>query len=83
MDPEELKIKALTARERQIIKRVGQGMKNRAIAKRLCISEATVRHHLTSVFGKLDVGDRLELAIYAYRHGLACLHPQECGDQIM
>jgi two-component system, NarL family, nitrate/nitrite response regulator NarL len=81
VDPEEVKIKALTARERQIIKLVGQGMKNHAIATQLCISEATVRHHLTSIFGKLEVGDRLELAIYAYRHGLACVHPRPGDDQ--
>jgi two-component system, NarL family, nitrate/nitrite response regulator NarL len=78
IDPEAIKIKALTAREREIIKLIGQGMKNNAIANRLCISEATVRHHLTSIFAKLDVGDRLELAIYAYRHGLACFLPQDC-----
>jgi two-component system, NarL family, nitrate/nitrite response regulator NarL len=78
IDPEAIKIKALTAREREIIKLIGQGLKNQAIADRLCISEATVRHHLTSIFGKLDVGDRLELAIYAYRHGLAYFLPQRC-----
>jgi DNA-binding NarL/FixJ family response regulator len=58
---------------------IGQGLKNQAIANRLCLSEATVRHHLTSIFGKLEVGDRLELAIYAYRHGLACFLPQRCS----
>jgi two-component system, NarL family, nitrate/nitrite response regulator NarL len=83
IDPEAVKIKALTARERQIIKLVGQGMKNQAIAKRLCISEATVRHHLTSIFGKLNVGDRLELAIFAYRNGLACLQPQQGDEHIL
>jgi two-component system, NarL family, nitrate/nitrite response regulator NarL len=35
------------------------------------ISEATVRHHLTSIFNKLGVADRLELVIYAYQHHLA------------
>ncbi|MGH8068024.1 MAG: response regulator [Candidatus Entotheonellia bacterium] len=80
IDPEEIKIKALTAREREIIKLIGQGLKNQAIADRLCISEATVRHHLTSIYGKLGVGDRLELAIYAYRHGLACFLPHRCED---
>jgi two-component system, NarL family, nitrate/nitrite response regulator NarL len=79
IDPEEVKIKALTAREREIINMIGQGLKNQAIANRLCLSEATVRHHLTSIFGKLEVGDRLELAIYAYRHGLACFLPQRCS----
>lgn len=75
IDPEAVKIATLTAREREVIELVGQGLKNQTIAERLCISEATVRHHLTSVFAKLDVADRLQLAIYAYRHGLACVLP--------
>jgi len=37
------------------------------------ISEATVRHHLTSIFAKLGVADRFELVIYAFQHGLAKL----------
>jgi two-component system, NarL family, nitrate/nitrite response regulator NarL len=79
IDPEEVKIKTLTAREREIIELIGQGWRNQAIADHLYLSEATVRHHLTSIFAKLEVGDRLELAIYAHRHGLACLLPQRYG----
>jgi DNA-binding NarL/FixJ family response regulator len=75
-DPEELKIKTLTARERELIEVLGKGLKNQEIADCLCISEATVRHHLTSIYAKLNVGDRLELAIYAYRHGLVSFLPQ-------
>jgi two-component system, NarL family, nitrate/nitrite response regulator NarL len=74
-DPEALKIRALTAREREVIGMIGQGLKNQTIADRLCISEATVRHHLTSIYTKLSVGDRLELAIYAYRQGLVSFLP--------
>jgi DNA-binding NarL/FixJ family response regulator len=65
------RIKALTAREREVIALLGKGIKNREIAEQLSISEATVRHHLTSVFSKLGVTDRFELVIFAYRHGLA------------
>jgi two-component system, NarL family, nitrate/nitrite response regulator NarL len=72
-DPEAVKLKALTAREREVIGLVGEGLKNQAIAQRLYISEATVRHHMTSIFAKLGVADRFELALYAYRHGLAQL----------
>ena len=71
VDPEQAKIAALTDREREVIKLVGEGLKNKLIAKRLFISETTVTHHLSSVFSKLDVSDRLELTIYAFRHGLA------------
>lgn len=72
-DPEQAKIKRLSYRERQVIDLVGEGLKNKAIADRLFISETTVRHHLTSIFAKLEVADRLELVIYAYKHGLAIL----------
>ena len=70
-DPEDSKIAALTLREREVITLVGEGLKNKQIAERLFISETTVTHHLSSVFSKLDVSDRLELIIYAFRHGLA------------
>ena len=70
-DPEEAKIDSLTLREREVVKLVGEGLKNKQIAERLYISETTVTHHLSSVFSKLDVSDRLELIIYAFRHGLA------------
>ena len=70
-DPEVSKIEALTSREREVIGLVGEGLKNKQIAERLFISETTVTHHLSSVFAKLDVSDRLELTIYAFRHGLA------------
>lgn len=79
-DPEAIKIRALTARERELIAMIGQGLKNQMIADRLCISEATVRHHLTSIYAKLSVGDRLELAIYAYRHGLASFLSHRCEN---
>jgi DNA-binding NarL/FixJ family response regulator len=65
------RISALTPREREVVALVGEGLKNRQISDRLNISEATVRHHLTSVFDKIEVGDRFELALYAYRHRLA------------
>jgi two-component system nitrate/nitrite response regulator NarL len=73
VDPEALKIATLTSREREVIALVGQGCRNKQIADRLCIAEATARHHLTSIFAKLGVTDRLELVIYAYRHGLTRL----------
>jgi DNA-binding NarL/FixJ family response regulator len=72
--PEEaIKIAQLTDREREVVALVGEGLRNQQIADRLFISVITVRHHLSSVFSKLDVKDRFELAIYAYRHGLAQL----------
>lgn len=71
IDPEKAKIRTLTEREREVIALVGEGLKNRQIAERLFVTETTVTHHLSSVFSKLEVSDRLELLIYAFRHGLA------------
>ena len=70
IDPQTLKIVLLTSREREVIALIGEGLKNKAIADRLFLSETTVRHNLTSIFSRLGVTDRLELVIYAYRHGL-------------
>ncbi|HSE98019.1 MAG TPA: response regulator transcription factor [Blastocatellia bacterium] len=70
-DPESSKITSLTDREREVVALIGEGLKNKQIADRLFISETTVRHHLTSIFSKLEVSDRVELLIYSYRHGLA------------
>jgi DNA-binding NarL/FixJ family response regulator len=69
---ERVRIDKLTPREREVVLLVGQGLKNREIAKRLAISETTVRHHLTSVFAKLEVTDRLSLLLFALKHRLAC-----------
>src|SRR4029450_11659556 len=51
-------IARLTEREREVITLVGEGLKNKHIAARLYISEATVRHHLTAIFSKLHISDR-------------------------
>lgn len=75
MDMEAERISLLSEREKQIIQLIGHGLKNKQIAARLCISETTVRHHLTSIFSKLEVSDRLELLVYAHRCGLTITHP--------
>ena len=67
------KVALLTPREREVTNLLGEGLKNKQIAERLHISEATVRHHLTSIFYKLGLSDRFGLIIYAYQHGLALL----------
>ena len=64
------RIATLTKREREIILLIGEGLRNKQIAERLFVSETTVRHHLTSIFSKLGVSSRLDLVVYAYRHGL-------------
>jgi len=66
-----MKISSLSQREREVVQLVGKGLKNKQIAQMLFISDVTVHHHLTSIYSKLEVADRLELVIYAYRNGLA------------
>ncbi len=63
-------VNQLTQREREIVKMIGQGLNTHKIAKRLFMSESTIRHHLTSIYEKVGVTSRLELLIFAYRTGL-------------
>lgn len=70
-DPERTKILALTCREREVIDLVAQGLNNKRIAARMDVSEHTIRHHLTSIFSKLGLPDRLALAVYAHRYNLS------------
>ncbi len=72
-DPDREQLALLTKRERQVITLVSEGLRNSQIAKRLCISEVTVRNHLTSTFRKLEVANRFQLVLYAFQHGLAAL----------
>jgi two-component system response regulator NreC len=64
----ERRFQELTQRERQVIPLVCSGLRNKEIAECLGISESTVWHHLTAVFTKLQVGDRMGLAAFAYSH---------------
>jgi len=73
IDPEERKIAVLTPRERDVIGLVCQGLRNKELSDRLHISEATVSHHLTSIYRKLEVSDRTSLALYAIRQRLIIL----------
>ena len=73
VDPERVKISSLTEREREIVSITAThaGANARAIAEMLFISEHTLRNHLTSIYDKLQVANRLELFAYAHKHGLA------------
>jgi DNA-binding NarL/FixJ family response regulator len=61
----------LTARELEIIEFITQGSTNKDIATRLKISEETVKRHLTNIFNKVGMSNRLELALFAIEHKLA------------
>ncbi len=58
----------LTKREEEVLRLVGQGLANKQIARRLGIGERTVKAHLTSVFQRLGVSDRVQAALWAREH---------------
>jgi len=58
----------LSPRERQIASAVAEGMSNRDIAAALCITEQTVKNHLTAIFTKMKVTSRLQLALSVLKH---------------
>jgi DNA-binding NarL/FixJ family response regulator len=60
----------VTARELEITSAVVEGLSNREIARKLGLSEDTVKHHLTNVFDKTGASNRLELALFAVHHRL-------------
>lgn len=60
----------LTVREREVLSLVAAGLPNKSIARRLTISEKTVKAHLTRVFAALGVNDRTSAALWAQRNGL-------------
>jgi DNA-binding NarL/FixJ family response regulator len=61
----------LTERELEIVRLVASGYKNKEVGATLLISERTVKTHLTNIFQKLGVRDRVGLVMYALRKGLA------------
>ena len=60
----------LTTRETEVLELIAEGMINKEIAKKLYISEKTVKNHVSSIFRKLNVSDRTQAAIYAFKHNL-------------
>jgi DNA-binding NarL/FixJ family response regulator len=65
-----LRDSALTSREIEIVRMVAEGLRNRAIATRLSITEGTVKVHLHNIYEKLGVDGRLELTLCARQKGL-------------
>ena len=64
----------LTVREREVLELVAAGLSNAEIGGRLGLAEKTVKHYMTAILGKLEVGSRVEAALLAYKAGV---HPGE------
>lgn len=64
----------LTTREREVLELVAAGLSNAEIGGRLGLAEKTVKHYMTAILGKLEVGSRVEAALLAYKAGV---HPGE------
>jgi two-component system, NarL family, nitrate/nitrite response regulator NarL len=77
-NPDRQKIATLTRKERLTVAEIaGDAAANtKTIASRLCISENTLRNHLSSIYSKLELSTRLELFVYANKHGIQKL-PEE------
>jgi len=69
-DVEEPKIASLTPREREVVDLICRGLRNKEVAAELHISLATVSHHLTAIYRKLEVEDRTSLVIFSARQHL-------------
>jgi len=68
--PPSRKTFGLTGRELEVVTLITEGSTNKHIAVTFGISEETVKRHLTNIFNKLGVGNRLELALFALNHNL-------------
>lgn len=60
----------LTKREIEVLKLITQGLLNKEIADQLCISEKTVKNHVSNIFKKIEVSDRTQAAVYAIRNNI-------------
>jgi DNA-binding NarL/FixJ family response regulator len=68
-------VNELTAREREVVVLVADGLSNEEIAQRWVVSNATVRTHVSRAMTKLRARDRAQLVVFAYRYGLAAIPP--------
>lgn len=60
----------LTRRELEVLKLITEGLLNKEIAHKLCISEKTVKNHVSNIFKKIEVSDRTQAAVYAIKNNV-------------
>jgi two-component system nitrate/nitrite response regulator NarL len=70
-------LEKLTPKEREVLISLGEGLSNGALAKKLMISEFTVKKHVSRIFQKLNLTDRTQAALYAQSRGMAAYSPPE------
>ena len=63
----------LTSREMDVLECIAKGFSNQDIAQALCVSEKTVKNHLTNIFRKLNVNDRTQALVYVLKHKIISL----------
>jgi DNA-binding NarL/FixJ family response regulator len=73
VEPDARIVELLTAREREVVALVADGLSNEEIAERWVVSNATVRTHVSRAMTKLNARDRAQLVVFAYRTGLAAI----------
>lgn len=67
-DSDKDKVELLTQRELEVLTQVANGMINKEIATSLCISERTVKNHISNIFKKIEVSDRTQAAVFAIKN---------------
>jgi DNA-binding NarL/FixJ family response regulator len=75
------RLERVTPRERQIVELLSAGASNKEIAKRLNVTERTVKAHLTSIFRKLGISGRLQLALFALEQNRRLRASEEVGPR--
>src|SRR5262245_11754949 len=78
-EKQEAHLAVLTDRELEVVDLVCKGLTNKAVGEQLFISQTTVRHHLTTIFDKLQIHNRYELFDYMYRNGYSASAKKEAS----
>ena len=78
--PQPRTVDPLSARELDVLRMVARGLSNQDIATQLVLGETTVRTHVSSILGKLQLASRTQAALYALREGHASLEDARLTD---